>query len=751
MAFLIQNGVIINDQRELIGVSTAGINTALYVGSDIQLDGGAGIVTATSFVGSGAALTDIDANVIVSDGIPTGISTAEGDLYYDSSDLKLFTYYDDNWIEASPVPPGATTLSVTNEVGVSTAQVDLLTETLVLSGSTNQVSVGVNSNTDTLTIGLTNDVSIGGSMAASTYYGDGSNLENIIGSGGDGTISGSLTVDSLTAVSGPSNFTGDVNLNDNLVGDGSSNISGINSVIANTFYGDGSNLEGVGLDAADFYEAGGIQVGVLTVTGNSSIGDLSSDLVTINASVNSDLVPNGNQVQNLGSPTNRWDSIYAQSLDLTGSVTLTGGDLEAANVTATSSLEATRPSGIGLTVTASARINGNLSIGSSVTAATFFGDGSGLTGIGLNPDSDIVTTGDIQAGIITATERLVSDGTFEVTGIGTFNDDVVFKGSLAGRDITFEPASNRMLFADNAKATFGTNTDAQLFHNGGGAFYQNFTGNSTFQTPEGSKFRFNRVLELAEGQEVTGVSTFSGQVQANGAGIGLTVQNDAYINTLDVNTFTVGDGSGTDGATATFQSPIEANYDINIFADLVGPDDGSTGNITGVNSITAGGAITADKFYGDGSELTDIDASKVTSEDNQDLGEFPMPFLSDYGAGASIYTDSTANEEFTYSPSTGILKAKEFDALSDARLKTDIVNIEDALGKVAELRGVEYNWKNGSGSSVGVIAQELQEVYPQLVSDNGERLTVNYNGLVGLLIAAVNEMSAEIADLKAQK
>lgn len=326
MAILLQNNVIINDNRELIGISTAGINTALYVGSAIQMDAPSGIITASGFAGSGANLTDIEANVIVSDGIPTGISTAEGDLYYDSGELRLFTYYSDQWIESSPIPPNATDLFITNGLGISTASVNLLLDTLTLEGEAGEIEVGINTLTNTLTFGLTNDVSIGGSMTATEYYGDGSKLT-------------------------------------------------------------------------------GLQVGA---------------------------------------------------------------------------------------------------------------------------------------------------------------------------------------------------------------------------------------------------------------------------------------------------------------------------------------------------------ASSVTSEDNQDNSDYPMAFLSGVGVGVSVYTDGTTNEEFTYNPSTGTLKVKEFDSLSDARLKTDIVEIEDALSKVDSLRGVEYNWKNGSGASVGIIAQEVQEVYPQLVSDSGSRLTVNYNGLVGLLIAAVKELSSEVSDLKSQ-
>ena len=57
MAFRIKGSPIISDERVVIGVNTAGINTALYVGNDILMDGGSGIATVKGFaLGSGAGL-----------------------------------------------------------------------------------------------------------------------------------------------------------------------------------------------------------------------------------------------------------------------------------------------------------------------------------------------------------------------------------------------------------------------------------------------------------------------------------------------------------------------------------------------------------------------------------------------------------------------------------------------------------------------------------------------------------------------
>jgi hypothetical protein len=66
---------------------------------------------------------------------------------------------------------------------------------------------------------------------------------------------------------------------------------------------------------------------------------------------------------------------------------------------------------------------------------------------------------------------------------------------------------------------------------------------------------------------------------------------------------------------------------------------------------------------------------------------------------------------------------------------------------VNSLRGVSFDWKENGKSSYGVIAQELEEVLPELVN-NGEVKSVNYNGIIGVLIEAVKELKNEIEELK---
>jgi hypothetical protein len=93
---------------------------------------------------------------------------------------------------------------------------------------------------------------------------------------------------------------------------------------------------------------------------------------------------------------------------------------------------------------------------------------------------------------------------------------------------------------------------------------------------------------------------------------------------------------------------------------------------------------------------------------------------------------------------------------SDVRLKENIVPIENALSKVESISGNTYDWKEGyeeihshKGNDVGVIAQEIEEILPQIVTnrDNGFK-AVQYEKIIPLLIEAIKELSAKIKDLE---
>ena len=89
---------------------------------------------------------------------------------------------------------------------------------------------------------------------------------------------------------------------------------------------------------------------------------------------------------------------------------------------------------------------------------------------------------------------------------------------------------------------------------------------------------------------------------------------------------------------------------------------------------------------------------------------------------------------------TGALTATgNITAFSDETLKTDINTINNALGTVGKLRGVSYKWKENNEASIGVIAQEVEQIIPEVVhtsEHNGKEVkSVDYGKMVGVLIA----------------
>lgn len=87
-------------------------------------------------------------------------------------------------------------------------------------------------------------------------------------------------------------------------------------------------------------------------------------------------------------------------------------------------------------------------------------------------------------------------------------------------------------------------------------------------------------------------------------------------------------------------------------------------------------------------------------------------------------------------------------AYSDAKLKTNVKTIDNGLELVKALRGVFFDKIDTGEAGVGVIAQELQKVLPQLVTDNDGTLSVAYGNIVGVLIEAIKTLSDKIDELE---
>ncbi|HOW37108.1 MAG TPA: tail fiber domain-containing protein [Candidatus Pacearchaeota archaeon] len=107
---------------------------------------------------------------------------------------------------------------------------------------------------------------------------------------------------------------------------------------------------------------------------------------------------------------------------------------------------------------------------------------------------------------------------------------------------------------------------------------------------------------------------------------------------------------------------------------------------------------------------------------------------------------------------SGNIRATAFFYSSDRTLKTNILALKGALEKVLKLQGVSFDWKATGEPSIGLIAQDVEKVYPEAVATDANGIkSIDYSKLVAVLIEAVKEQQAqidalekEVAELKAE-
>jgi len=94
---------------------------------------------------------------------------------------------------------------------------------------------------------------------------------------------------------------------------------------------------------------------------------------------------------------------------------------------------------------------------------------------------------------------------------------------------------------------------------------------------------------------------------------------------------------------------------------------------------------------------------------------------------------------------SGTVTAADFNTTSDISLKQNINVIDSALSKISQLNGYTFNWKNNDKEAVGIMAQEVEKVLPQIVATGEDGYKkVSYDSLIPLLIEAVKELSAKV-------
>ena len=187
----------------------------------------------------------------------------------------------------------------------------------------------------------------------------------------------------------------------------------------------------------------------------------------------------------------------------------------------------------------------------------------------------------------------------------------------------------------------------------------------------------------------------------------------------------VADGLLTLGSTAVTATAAELNI-----LDGVTATASELNILDGVTSTTA--------------ELNILDGVTSTASELNLLDGITAGTVS---ASLAVIVDSNKDiSGFRNISNTGTITASgDITAFSDERLKSDIETIDNALDKVMNIRGVSYTKQAEKG--IGVIAQEIEKVLPEVVTD-GEYKSVAYGNIVGVLIEAIKEQQKQIDELK---
>jgi hypothetical protein len=355
---------------------------------------------------------------------------------------------------------------------------------------------------------------------------------------------------------------------------------------------------------------------------------------------------------------------------------------------------------------------------------------------------NVTVTGNVSANIVTVAAGAV--GTPSITTAGDTNTGIFF------------PAADTIAFAEggaevarfDSSGNFGIGSTptaigaykvlevngtsgAYIALKQGGTEYGNIYNNSTdgtsisasgarnviFQTNAAERMRIN-----SSGNVGIGTSSPSGKLHVSGGSNPQIVFDDAASRTYGI------------GVT----SGVMSFYDVTGAAELMRIDSGgnllvgtTTNYGTARTSINNSGAVLG--LYCSGASGT---TGMVIGKQSNDAStsQVLMQFL--YNNGSSGLGQINGNGG----------SSAAFGSYSDIRLKENITDLPSQLANIMALRPVEFDWKDGTGHQIGFIAQEVNEVYPDVVGENADGMLTltDMNKNDARLIKAVQEMKAII-------
>ena len=675
-------------------------------------------------------------------------------------------------ITATSTAAITTTLAVGGDSG-SNESIDLSSEVLSVSGGSN---VTTTMGTNEVSIALDSDISLNNVAATGSVTGAGASFTTLdIGgtltdsndtAGVDGyvlttvgtgvswrpmidTLPQARTTDSATATAGQTafSFTYNVNYLDVF-------LNGVKLSGAEFTATDGSNIT-----LAEACFAGDIVEFVSYSTAGAGSGTVSSsndlsDVTLTGASNNDILVYDGSKFVN------------QQALNLSGAVQaasfvgpVTGSG---ANITSLNASEL----GSGTVPIARLGASGTKDATTFLRGDNTFAvvDSTSLKDAGGNTIAQAVAAGLNITGITTSSGGFVGNVTGTATGLtGTPSISVTnltVGGELVDGDGNFG-TSGQVLSSDGtdtawvnagsltagAAALVGvTNTGANASHYI--AFVEANSGNE--------EVRVDTDLAYNPSTNVLTASSFAGDLtgdvtgNVSGTAGGLTGTPDITVGEIIGTDLTLSGDLTVNGTTTTLNTATLEVEDLNI---TVAKNAASSAAADGAG-LTVAGASATFNYSHSGTKWVANKAIEATSF----IGDLTGDVTGNADTATTAGTVTTAAQPNITSVGTltgltvnGTVAATDFNSTSDITLKDNVSIIDNALEMINNLEGISWNWKDSGKASLGVSAQNVETVAPELVSNGSSHKAVNYNGLVGVLIEAVKSLSAEVETLKVTK
>ena len=175
----------------------------------------------------------------------------------------------------------------------------------------------------------------------------------------------------------------------------------------------------------------------------------------------------------------------------------------------------------------------------------------------------------------------------------------------------------------------------------------------------------------------------------------------------------------------------------------------STSPVLTTPALGTPSAIVLTNATGTASNLTANIANFISISDDTTTNATRYPIFANGTSGAVI--EQVSSTKLFFNPSTGLLTSTDYNSSSDKRLKKNIKTVENAVETIQSLRGVTFNWIEGSSKGIGLIAQEVEKIIPDVVtSDENGYMGIKYTNIIGILVEAIKDQQEQINTLRKQ-